>query len=118
MTVGINQAGHDRLSLQIDETGARTPVDSQFVHLPCGYDFSVLDGHGRRDRELRIHGDDPAILQNQVSRIGCRSTGKGSDQKSQQAHPHHSSRSFLRILPGRVASSLETRICRRNSKSL
>jgi hypothetical protein len=64
--VRVDEAGHHRPPGEVDERGGR-PGGGPHVLVAAGQpDPPVPDRHRRRDRAGRVHGDDPAAVQDQV----------------------------------------------------
>src|SRR5262249_50440622 len=78
----VDQAGQDRLALQIHHLRARSLHLEDVRVRPHVQDAAALDGEGLVDGELTVHGDDLAVVQDQVRfrrRERTRRRGGGQD---------------------------------------
>jgi len=64
--VRVHQTGQDHPALQIQYFGARPAAFQYFVVASHLHDAAGLDGDGFMNGEPFVHGDDFAVMQNQV----------------------------------------------------
>ena len=107
--VAVDQAGDDRASLQIDLPRGHAGRAAHGIVRADGGEAIAADRHRLRDREGRIDGDDLAVVEHELGRLGVARRGPGAatgeerrgERQRHSCHRHHPG-SFLVAKPHRL----------------
>ena len=85
----VNQAGNDCPALEVDLLSIRSGLWQHGLVCPHSRDFIACDRDSFCDREVGVHSQDLAVMQDHVSRSGRRLSCCVRNEQSAPQHEHH-----------------------------